>query len=51
LLRQEADLDGYIVTADAALKAEFEGPARAATDASLAAATAAFVGEMRQTVP
>ena len=47
LLREEAALDGYIVTSDAALKAEFEGPARAATDTSLAAATTALSGHQQ----
>jgi methyl-accepting chemotaxis protein len=47
LLREEAALDGYIVTSDAVLKAEFEGPARAATDTSLAAATAALLGHQQ----
>lgn len=44
LLREEAALDGYIATSDAALKAEFEGPARVATDAALAAAAVALSG-------
>jgi hypothetical protein len=38
LLQEEAALDGYVASADAALKTEFEGPARAATDAAFAAA-------------
>ncbi len=42
LLREEAALDGYVAAADAALKVEFEGPARTATDAALAAAATAL---------
>ncbi|MCP3463517.1 methyl-accepting chemotaxis protein [Bradyrhizobium sp. CCGUVB23] len=40
LLHEEAALDGYLASSDAALKAEFEGPTRLATDKTFASAAA-----------